>query len=78
MVSGSRTNTSKELVIYEPMTWDLVSKGDKVNRPFTTVTTSYAWVIQLFSCPINLKKMYKSEQMLEVMMKTPGRSISLI
>jgi hypothetical protein len=49
MASGSRTNTSKELVIYEHTTWDLVYTGEEVNRPSTTVTNPPAWLVQLFS-----------------------------
>jgi hypothetical protein len=49
MASGSRTNTSKDLVIYEPTTWDLVYTGEEVNRPSKTVTNPPAWLIQLFS-----------------------------
>jgi hypothetical protein len=49
MASGSRTNTSKELVIYEPTTWDLVYTGEEVNRPSTMVTNPPAWLVQLFS-----------------------------
>jgi hypothetical protein len=50
MASGSRTNTSKELVIYEPTTWDLVYTGEEVNRPSTIITNPPAWLFQLFSC----------------------------
>jgi hypothetical protein len=49
MTSASGTNTSKELVIYEPTTWDLVYTGEEVNRPSTTVTNPPAWLVQLFS-----------------------------
>jgi hypothetical protein len=49
MASRSRTNTSKELVIYEPTTWDLVNTGEEVNRPSTAVTNPPAWLVQLFS-----------------------------
>jgi hypothetical protein len=49
MASGSRTNTSKELVIYEPTTWDLVYTGEEVNCSSTTVTNPPAWLVQLFS-----------------------------
>jgi hypothetical protein len=49
MASGSRTNSRKELVIYEPTTWDLVYIGEEVNRRSTTVTNPLAWLVQLFS-----------------------------
>jgi hypothetical protein len=35
--SGNNTNISKALVIYGPMTWDLVYAGEEVNRPSDTV-----------------------------------------
>jgi hypothetical protein len=35
--SGNNANTSQELVIYDPMTWDLVYAGDEVNGPSATV-----------------------------------------
>jgi hypothetical protein len=35
--SGNNANTSQELVIYEPTTWDLVYAGEEVNRPSATV-----------------------------------------
>jgi hypothetical protein len=49
MVSRSGTNTSKELVIYEPTTWGLVYIGEKVNHLSTTVTNPPAWLVQLLS-----------------------------
>jgi hypothetical protein len=38
MVSGSRTTTSKELVIYDPTIWDLIYLGEEINCPSTTIT----------------------------------------
>jgi hypothetical protein len=39
MASGNRnhTNTSQELVIDEPMTWDLANTGEDVNHPAAIV-----------------------------------------
>jgi hypothetical protein len=51
--SGDNTNTSQELVIYEPTTWDLVYAGEEVNHPSATVCNSPPWITQIFS---HLKK----------------------
>jgi hypothetical protein len=42
--TGNKTNTSQELVMYEPTTWDLVYTGEEVNRPSTTVCNPPAWL----------------------------------
>jgi hypothetical protein len=47
--SGNKTNTSQELVIYEPTTLDLVYTGKEVNLPSTTVCNPPAWISHLFS-----------------------------
>jgi hypothetical protein len=49
MASGSRTNTGKELVNYEPTTWDLVYTGEEVNHHSTIVSNHPACLVQLLS-----------------------------
>jgi hypothetical protein len=48
--SGNNTNTTQEVVIYEPMTWDLVYAGEEVNRHSAMVSNPPAWITQLFAC----------------------------
>jgi hypothetical protein len=47
--SGNNTNTSQELIIDEPTTWDLVYAGEEVNRPSATICNPHAWITQLFA-----------------------------
>jgi chromatin segregation and condensation protein Rec8/ScpA/Scc1 (kleisin family) len=47
--SGHNANTSQELVIYEPTTWDLVDALEEVNHPSATVCNPPAWISQLFA-----------------------------
>jgi hypothetical protein len=47
--SGNTTNSSQELVIYKPTTWDLVYTGEEVNCPSTTVCSPPTWISQRFS-----------------------------
>jgi hypothetical protein len=49
MGSRSTPNTSKELLINEPTTWDLVYTRIELNNPCRTVTDPHDALIQLFS-----------------------------
>jgi hypothetical protein len=50
MVSGSanNTNTTQEVVIYEPTMWDLVYAGEELNRSSAIGFNPPAWITQLF------------------------------
>jgi hypothetical protein len=47
--SGNKTNTSRELVIYEATTWDLIHAGEDVKRTSTMVCNPPAWITQLIA-----------------------------
>jgi hypothetical protein len=47
--SGDNTDTSQELVIFEPTTEDLVYAGEEVNHSSATACNYPTWITQLFS-----------------------------
>jgi hypothetical protein len=67
--SGNNINTSQELVIYEPMIWDLIYAGEEVNCFSAMVCAPLASITQLYPPSKRQKKMLDSYQKTETKKK---------